>query len=89
MLTPVRACPRYNTREAELRTLRMEVERLAGAVSSAEDDARRRAEALRERLTAKQAQLDETQAHLETTQARPARRCDVVFACASCQCAHL
>ncbi len=61
---------RYNTREAELRTLRLEVERLGGAVSSAEDDARRRAEALRERLAAQQAQLAETQAHLETTQAR-------------------
>ena len=46
------------------------MERLGGAVSSAEDDARRRAEALRERLAAQQAQLDETQAHLETTQAR-------------------
>jgi len=61
---------RYNIREAELRTLRLEVERLGGAVSTAEDDARRRADALRERLAAQQAQLDETQAHLETTQAR-------------------
>ena len=62
------AC-RYNSREAELRTLRMEVDRLSGAVSSAEDEARFRADALRQQLAAKQAQLDETQAHLVTTQA--------------------
>ena len=65
----VRTCvTRYNSREAELRSLRMEVDRLSGAVSSAEDDARRAADALRARLVAKQAELDETQAHLEATQ---------------------
>ncbi len=59
---------RYNSREAELRTLRMEVERLSGVVSSAEDEARRAADALRAQLAAKQVDLDETQAHLEATQ---------------------
>ena len=62
------SCGRYNSREAELRSLRMEVDRLSGAVSSAEDDARRAADALRARLAAKQAELDETQEHLEATQ---------------------
>ena len=46
----------------------MEVDRLSGAVSSAEDDARRAADELRARLAAKQADLEETQAHLEATQ---------------------